>query len=343
MLGQPIYMTAPQVVGVRLSGALQSGVTATDLVLTMTERLRKHGVVGKFIEFFGPGLGSLTVADRATISNMSPEFGATASTFPVDAETLRYLRDTGRAPDHVELVERYTKEQGLFRTGDEARARLHRDARLRPLGRRAEPRRPAPAAGPRLAAAAWATASPTRSERRRERRRPRRRVGRDLGDHVVHEHVEPGAHGRRGPGGQEGGRARPHDEAVGEDQPGSRLARRDRLPAQGWAMAPLEALGFNLVGFGCTTCIGNSGPLPDEVAGAIERDDLKVAAVLSRQPQLRGPHPPGGARQLPGVAAARRGLRARRHGERRPHHRAARRGHRRPGLPARRVADRRTR
>ena len=119
MLGQPIYMTAPQVIGVRLAGALQSGVTATDLVLTMTERLRKHGVVGKFIEFFGPGLGSLTVADRATISNMSPEFGATASTFPVDGETLRYLRDTGRAPEHVELVERYTKEQGLFRDGSE--------------------------------------------------------------------------------------------------------------------------------------------------------------------------------------------------------------------------------
>src|SRR3954465_13704357 len=119
MLGQPIYMTAPQVIGVRLTGGLQSGVTATDLVLTMTERLRKHGVVGKFIVFFGPGLGSLTVADRATISNMSPEFGATASTFPVDDQTLRYLHDTGRAPEHVELVERYTKEQGLFRTGQE--------------------------------------------------------------------------------------------------------------------------------------------------------------------------------------------------------------------------------
>ena len=119
MLGQPIYMTPPQVIGVRLSGGLASGVTATDLVLTMTERLRQHGVVGKFIEFFGPGLGALTVADRGTISNMSPEFGATASTFPVDGETLRYLRDTGRTPEHVDLVERYTKEQGLFRTGDE--------------------------------------------------------------------------------------------------------------------------------------------------------------------------------------------------------------------------------
>src|SRR6478752_5075965 len=120
MLGQPLYMTQPQVIGVRMTGVLPTGVTATDLVLTLTEQLRKHGVVGKFIEFFGPGLASLTVADRATLSNMSPEYGATAATFPVDAQTLRYLTDTGRPADLIALVERYTQEQGLFRTGSEA-------------------------------------------------------------------------------------------------------------------------------------------------------------------------------------------------------------------------------
>src|SRR5436309_1715938 len=119
LLGQPLYLLSPEVIGVRLSGALPEGSTATDLVLTVTQMLRKHGVVGKFVEFTGPGLSYLTLADRATISNMSPEFGATATLFPVDAETLRYLRSTGRSPELVDLVERYTKAQRLFRT-DEA-------------------------------------------------------------------------------------------------------------------------------------------------------------------------------------------------------------------------------
>src|SRR3989441_6160884 len=119
LLGQPLYLLTPEVIGVRLTGSLPSGTTATDLVLTVTQMLRKRGVVGKFVEFTGSGLSYLTLADRATISNMSPEFGATATLFPVDAETLHYLRSTGRSPDLVDLVERYTKAQGLFRT-DEA-------------------------------------------------------------------------------------------------------------------------------------------------------------------------------------------------------------------------------
>src|SRR6266853_3775806 len=118
LLGQPLYLLTPEVIGVRLTGALPSGSTATDLVLTVTQLLRKRGVVGKFVEFTGSGLSYLTLADRATISNMSPEFGATATLFPVDAETLRYLRNTGRSPDQVDLVERYTKAQGLFRTDE---------------------------------------------------------------------------------------------------------------------------------------------------------------------------------------------------------------------------------
>src|SRR5215831_16825801 len=118
LLGQPLYLLTPEVIGVRLSGSLPGGSTATDLVLTVTQMLRRRGVVGKFVEFTGSGLSYLTLADRATISNMSPEFGATATLFPVDAETLQYLHNTGRSPDHVDLVERYTKAQGLFRTDD---------------------------------------------------------------------------------------------------------------------------------------------------------------------------------------------------------------------------------
>jgi aconitate hydratase len=280
MLGQPIYMTSPQVIGVRLSGALQSGVTATDLVLTMTERLRQHGVVGKFIEFFGPGLGSLTVADRATISNMSPEFGATASTFPVDDETLRYLRDTGRSPEHVELVERYTKEQGLFRTGAEAEPgyteTLDFDlAAVEPSvagPRRPQDRVPLPRVGASFADAFGAG-----------------RNGGGLGDGSVVISaitsctntsnpalmVAAGLVARKAV--ERGLTTKPWVKT--SLAPGSRVVigylRKAAL------MEPLEALGFNLVGFGCTTCIGNSGPLPEDVAGAIERDDLKVAAVLS--------------------------------------------------------------
>src|SRR5439155_1379525 len=122
MLGQPISMLIPKVVGFRLTGTMLEGVTATDLVLTITERLRKHGVVGKFVEFYGPGLEHLTIADRATLGNMCPEYGATIAVFPVDEMTLDYLRLTGRDPAHVRLVEAYAREQGLFRTGGEPEA-----------------------------------------------------------------------------------------------------------------------------------------------------------------------------------------------------------------------------
>ncbi len=280
MLGQPIYMTPPQVIGVRLSGGLESGVTATDLVLTMTERLRQHGVVGKFIEFFGPGLGALTVADRGTMSNMSPEFGATASTFPVDGETLRYLRDTGRTPEHVDLVERYTKEQGLFRTGDgpEPVYTETLDFDLSAVEPSlAGPRRPQdrvslPNVGQSFADAFGAG-----------------RNGGGLGDGSVVISaitsctntsnpalmVAAGLVARKAV--ERGLTTKPWVKT--SLAPGSRVVigylRRAGL------MEPLEQLGFNLVGFGCTTCIGNSGPLPDDVAAAIDAGDLKVAAVLS--------------------------------------------------------------
>ena len=151
MLGQPLYMLSPVVLGVRMSGELGAGVTATDLVLTLTERLRGHGVVGKFVEFFGPGVPALTVADRATISNMSPEFGSTAAMFPVDHRTIGYLRDTGRDADLLRAGGELLQGAGAVPHRRGGRARVLGDDRLRPDPGRAEPGRPAPAAGPRVA------------------------------------------------------------------------------------------------------------------------------------------------------------------------------------------------
>ena len=146
MLGQPIYMLLPEVVGMELTGKLPAGATATDLVLTVTEILRKEKVVGKFVEFFGAGVSTMAVADRATIGNMSPEYGATMGFFPVDDQTLRYLRQTGRTKAEVDLVERYTKEQGLFRTDSAPVPTFTKVVRLDLSHRRAEPRRPKAAA-----------------------------------------------------------------------------------------------------------------------------------------------------------------------------------------------------
>jgi aconitate hydratase len=281
MLGQPLYMTQPQVVGVRIAGALPTGVTATDLVLTLTEQLRKHGVVGKFIEFFGPGLASLTVADRATLSNMSPEFGATSATFPIDGQTLRYLADTGRPPELIERVERYTREQGLFRTGDETPPAYTETLDLD------------------LAAVVPSLAGPRRPQDRVSLPQVRRSFtdafgagsgnGSHLGDGSVVISaitsctntsnpalmVAAGLLAQKALG--RGLERRPWVKT--SLAPGSRVVV-GYLERAG-LLEPLDRLGFNLVGFGCTTCIGNSGPLPDEVASAIERDDLKVAAVLS--------------------------------------------------------------
>ena len=136
MLGQPLYMLTPEVVGFKLTGSLREGVTATDLVLTVTQMLRKHGVVGKFVEFYGPGLDAMSLPDRATIANMAPEYGATMGFFPVDQETLEYLKRTGRTADEVDLVDRYYKEQGLFRTSTSPEPHYHEHALARPGDRR---------------------------------------------------------------------------------------------------------------------------------------------------------------------------------------------------------------
>ncbi len=283
MLGEPLYLTTPEVIGIRFEGALRPGVTATDLVLTMTELLRRHGVVGKFVEFCGDGLSSLTVADRATLSNMSPEYGATAATFPVDEQTLRYLRDTGRAEEQVRLVEAYHRAQGLFREDGDPLPRFGEliefdlstvEASLagprRPQDRVPLPRVPASFAesfgdgdgdggdgalrdGDVVISAITSCTNTSN---------PTLMVASGL---LAKKAVERGL------------RSKPWVKT--SLAPGSRVVI-DYLERAG-LMPYLEALGFYLVGFGCTTCIGNSGPLPDEIADQVAEKDLAVAAVLS--------------------------------------------------------------
>ena len=310
MLGQPMYLPTPVVVGVRVVNSLPAGATATDLVLTLTEMLRRHGVVDKFVEFCGDGLSSLTVADRATLSNMCPEYGATSALFPVDAQTLRYLETTGRPREHLELVERYCREQGLFRV-DGAPAPVFSELLELDLAR-VEPS----VAGPK---------------------RPQDRV--PLGDvwesfHAVFhpEEEAPAEIDLERFNGEGGVRPPAGGVAVAERStvqvgngsvviaaitsctntsnpsvmvaagllarnavaaglrvpahvktslaPGSRVVT-DYLRRAG-LLEPLEQLGFYLVGYGCTTCIGNSGPLASpEVESGVSDRDLAVVAVLS--------------------------------------------------------------
>jgi aconitate hydratase len=281
MLGQPMYMLSPVVLGVRMSGELRPGVTATDLVLTMTERLRGHGVVGTFVEFFGPGVPALSVADRATISNMSPEFGSTAAMFPVDGQTLEYLRDTGRPADHVALVEAYTKEQGLFRTGDEPAPAFSETidfdlSQVEPS--LAGPRRPQDRVSLAGVPASFSEAFPVQHGN-----------GTRLGDGSVAIAAITSCTNTSNPAlmvaaglvakkaVERGLETKPWVKT--SLAPGSRVVR-DYLDAAGLTEY-LDALRFNLVGYGCTTCIGNSGPLPEEVSDEISKRDLSVAAVLS--------------------------------------------------------------
>ena len=328
MLGQPLFLLTPVVVGVRFHNALPAGTTATDLVLTLTEKLRRHGVVNKFVEFCGSGLSSMPVPDRATLSNMSPEFGATASLFPVDDQTLRYLRETGRDPAHVELVERYCREQGLFRT-DESPVPVFTElleldlASVEPSV--AGPRRPqdrVPLAQVRRSfeavhGGADATVAGNDEPARLvgEGGNPARAAGNpDTGGHVAEGAPRPGAAPRRLDNGSvviaaitsctntsnpsvmvaagllaqravERG-LRPPDYVKTSLAPGSRVVT-DYLERAG-LLEPLDRLGFNLVGYGCTTCIGNSGPLPAEVAADVESRDLAVCAVLSGNRNFEG-------------------------------------------------------
>jgi aconitate hydratase len=322
MLGQPVSMLIPQVVGVRLSNSLREGSTATDLVLTVTEMLRKKGVVGKFVEFFGPGLHSLPLADRATISNMAPEYGATCGIFPVDDETLRYLRLSGRTEEHVAIVEAYYKEQGLFHTADTPEAEytdvLDLDlATVEPCI--AGPKRPQDRVNLSAAGASFRQALPTllkpgqavppKQEARWESEGGADGSSAQHGAVAVEVALEEAlshgsvviaaitsctntsnpsvlvAAGLLAKKAVEKGMTVPRwvktSLAPGSMVVTEYLTRSGLLPY-------LEKLKFHVVGYGCTTCIGNSGPLPQEVSSVIGEKDLVVASVLSGNRNFEG-------------------------------------------------------
>ncbi len=310
MLGQPYYMLAPEVLGFRLTGALREGVNATDLVLTITQILRKKGVVGKIVEFFGPGVSSMSLPDRATISNMSPEMGLLAAFFPVDQETLHYLRYTGRSPAQVELVERYCKAQGLFRTDDTPEA-LYKEILELDLSTvepcLAGPKRPQDRVLLRDMKAQWAHDLRAPLDQRgyavpEERTSARVEVHYPDGTrgHLTHGDVviaaitsctntsNPwvllGAGILAKKAVAAGLKVKPHVKT--SLAPGSKVVT-DYLRESG--LTPyLEQLGFYLVGYGCTTCIGNSGPLPEHITAAIQQGNLIVASVLSGNRNFEG-------------------------------------------------------
>jgi aconitate hydratase len=343
MLGQPISMLVPQVVGFRLTGKLREGATATDLVLTVTEMLRKLGVVGKFVEFYGPGIAELPLADRATIGNMAPEYGATCGLFPVDAETLRYLRLTGRSPEQIALVEAYFKEQGLFHTPDAPEAEYSQTigldlATVEPSV--AGPKRPQDRVLLREAGANFKKQLPSLLGPNADKVGQRQAIRWEgEGGHAsangnvqsTHATPEPAANGN-------GHIASTVKERFGVDvepyldhgsiviaaitsctntsnpsvmvaaglvakkavekglsvppwvktslAPGSRVVTDyyDKAGLTQW----LDKLRFNTVGYGCTTCIGNSGPLPSDISKAIEDHSLVAVSVLSGNRNFEG-------------------------------------------------------
>ncbi|MBI1385321.1 MAG: aconitate hydratase AcnA [Rhizobiales bacterium] len=301
MLGQPVSMVIPEVVGMRMTGRLAEGVTATDLVLTATQMLRKLGVVGKFVEFFGPGLDNLSLEDEATIANMAPEYGATCGFFPVDRDTIAYLKATGRPADRVALVEAYARAQGMYREASSAEPMFTTVLELD------------------LSSVEPSLAGPKRPQDRVALKATAAGFGKSL-------------EGEFGKAGEAGRRVavegRSHDLGHGDvviaaitsctntSNPSvliaaglvARNARAKGLTVKPWvktSLAPgsqvvtdylakaglqddLDALGFNLTGYGCTTCIGNSGPLPDEISTAIQKNDLVAAAVLSGNRNFEG-------------------------------------------------------
>jgi aconitate hydratase len=301
MLGQPYSMLLPEVIGVRFNGKLKEGVTATDLVLTVTQMLRKRGVVGKFVEYFGPGLASLSIADRATLGNMSPEYGATCGFFPIDDDTIRYLRDTARPPDMVALVLAYARAQGMYHTKTTPDPMFTDILKLE------------------LASVEPSLAGPKRPQDRV----PLKEVKSGFAQAMDKEFGKAGEMDKRVPVAD-----RKHTLGHGDvviaaitsctntSNPSvmiaagllARKAVAKGLTVKPWvktSLAPgsqvvaeyfnksglqkdLDKLGFNLVGFGCTTCIGNSGPLPPEISKAVNDNDLVAAAVLSGNRNFEG-------------------------------------------------------
>ncbi len=308
MLGQPIDLVMPEVIGFRLYGELRPGVTATDLTLTITQMLRQKGVVEKFVEFYGPGLETMSLPDRATVANMAPEYGATIGYFPVDEETLRYLRLTGRPAALIDLVERYCKEQGLFRT-PEAPPPQFSDTLELDLGSvepsLAGPKRPQDRLALRELKASFRRALTAPKQERGfevppdaiERRIPLNGNAQiEIGHGAVVIAAITSCTNTSNPSvmvaaGLLAKKAverglRPPPYVKTSLAPGSRVVT-EYLRAAG-LLEPLAQLGFNLVGYGCTTCIGNSGPLPAEVMRAINAGDLVVAAVLSGNRNFEG-------------------------------------------------------
>jgi aconitate hydratase len=297
MLGQPISMLIPDVVGFRLHGELNEGITATDLVLRVVEMLRKKGVVDKFVEFYGPGLDHLPLADRATIANMAPEYGATCGFFPIDAETISYLELSGRPADTVALVEAYAKAQGMWRDASTPAA-VYTDTLELDLGTvipsLAGPKRPQDRVAMSDLARAFDDALDPK--RRSDKRVPVAGTAYDLGhgDVVIAAITSctntsnPAVMLAAGLVAQKavarGLKVKPWVKT--SLAPGSKVVT-EYLDKTGLTQS-LDALGFNLVGYGCTTCIGNSGPLPEPIAAAIESGDLVVSSVLSGNRNFEG-------------------------------------------------------
>ena len=302
MLGQPVSMLIPEVIGFKLIGKLKEGMTATDLVLTVTQMLRKKGVVNKFVEFYGPGLADLSLADRATIANMAPEYGATCGLFPIDTETIAYLKFTGRDPERIALVEAYAKAQGMWR--DETTPDpVFTDALSLDLSTveacLAGPRRPQDRVTLGNVAAEFekelgATFKVTAETRGKEVALAGTNVAMHHGDVVIAAItsctntsnpsvlIAAGLVARKAR--EKGLTVKPWVKT--SLAPGSQVVT-DYLAKSG-LQVDLDALGFNIVGYGCTTCIGNSGPLPEAVANAVVQGDLVAAAVLSGNRNFEG-------------------------------------------------------
>ena len=301
MLGQPLSMVLPEVIGFKLAGKLKEGLTATDLVLTVTEMLRKRGVVGKFVEFFGPGLAHLTIADRATLGNMSPEYGATCGFSPIDDDTIRYMKDTGRPADLVALVAAYAKAQGMYRvktTPDPIFTDVLKLELSSVEPSLSGPKRPQDRVALKDVKAGFATSMDKEFGKSAEAKKRVKVSGKNYdlghGDVVIaaitsctntsNPNVMIGAGLLARKAAAKGLMVKPWVKT--SLAPGSQVVG-EYLEKSG-LQKDLDKLGFNLVGFGCTTCIGNSGPLPPENSKAINDNDLVAAAVLSGNRNFEG-------------------------------------------------------
>ena len=299
MLGQPISMLIPEVVGFRLTGKLPEGATATDLVLTVVQMLRAHGVVGKFVEFYGPGLDTLPLADRATIANMAPEYGATCGIFPIDQETLNYLRLTGRDEGQVELVEAYAKAQGMFREAGSPDAAYGATLELDMAGvvpSLAGPKRPQDriSLSESKSAVAAALAALDAGSNKASVSHAGETFELADGDVVIaaitsctntsNPSVIMGAGLLAKNAAAKGLRAKPWVKT--SLAPGSKVVTEYLVKAE--LLPALQQLGFDIVGYGCTTCIGNSGPLAEPISRAVRERELTVASVLSGNRNFEG-------------------------------------------------------